>query len=477
MKIRNITVFLLLLLIIPSMAAAENSGVRETVPAPLQEYIGSPVTPVEFIKITEPDGSKKVETITSQQALEDIKMLEYIFEAGYSGRDYFGKKGVSFNAMYSDLRQLAEKGGTVKTADMEKIICKHLSGITDGHLKIRGTRTYSFYHHKNAYFADMMAEKRKDGFYITESKISQIPAGSLYTGKEGIMFPTLSPPGRRFYLVGKLSFKPIDSMEAEFGGKKVQVPLHPIKISKRETDRSDTYTTEKLEGITCINLTSLDASKKETLDEFVKSGASLKSEKCFILDISNNQGGSSAFARDFVRNLNGSAQWIKNFAFLKSPATLQSTANLYRLFPNLKSDEDFDIDKELEAMKKNPVRKWEVFTGNQQRETGSYKGKAIIISNRNVASSGEALLNFWRSIPGGIIVGENSGGIGNFGDVREYMLPGSKMVLTVPCKLFIVPGVEEGTGYMPDCWIDADMPEIEIIRWLKDPENYEPVLE
>ena len=477
MKIIKISIILLLLLIVPAIARAENTQGRVTIPPPLKEYIGLLTTPVEFINILAPDGSHKKETLTVQQALEDISMLEYIFETGYSGRDYFEKKGVSFKALITELRKLAKSTSTVKTADMERIICRHLSRITDGHLKIHGTKTYSFYRHKDAYFTDMTAEKRKDGFYIIESKISQIPVGSLYTGKEGIMFPTLSPPGKRYYLVGKLSFQPVNSMNAEFNGKTIPVPLHPTKMRKRETDESETYTMEKLEGITCITLTSLDPSKKKTLDGFVKSGSSLKSEKCFILDISNNHGGSSAFARDFIRNLNGTAQWIKYFAFLNSPATLQATANLYQLFPYLKSDEDFNIDKELESAKKNPVRKWEVFTGKRQREMGSYKGKAVIISNRNVASSGEALLNFWRSIPGGIIVGENSGGIGNFGDVREYMLPNSKMVLTVPCKLFIVPGVEEGVGYMPDCWIDSEMPEIDIIGWLKDPENYEPGLE
>ncbi len=477
MKVGKISVFLLLLFLIPTIAAAGKTNNRGSVPVPLQEYIGPLITPVKFIDIKAPDGSGKVDTLTSQQALDDIKMLEYIFETGYSGRDYFGKKGVSFESMYADLRKLAKNGETVKTGDMEGIICRHLSGVTDGHLRILGTRKYSFYRHKNAHFADLIAEKRKDGFYITESKVDGIPEGSYYTGKESIMFPTLSPPGKRYYLVGKLSYSPVNSMTAEFGGRRLQIPLHPIRMGEKKADTSKIFSTEKLEGITCITLTSLDSSHKKILDEFVKTGSNLKNETCFILDICDNHGGSSYFAHDFIANFNGSAKWINYFAFLYAPATLQATANLYNEFPHLKAYEDFDIDKEMENVRKNPVRKWEISTKSQEREMGSYKGKAVVVCNRNVASSGEAMLNMWRSIPGGIIVGENSGGIGNFGDVREYMLPNSKMVLTVPCKLFIVPEVEEGVGYMPDYWIDTEVPETDIIRWLKDPENYEPELD
>ena len=476
MNLKTITLFLIIFAIISSPPlSAKNKTVE--IPSVLREYIGKIKTPCELIKVYEPGKNRIKQSITSQQAMEDIKMLEYIFNNGYSGKDYFEKKGISFGSMFNDLRGLAKKNDKVKTADMESIIEKHLSGITDGHLKIFGTRKLSFYRHKDAYFTDLIMEKRGNRFYVFKSKIDNIPEGSIYTGNAPVMFPTLSPPGKRYYLVGKLSFDPVNSMNLKFGGKAVSVPLHPIKLSKRNHKDTGIYSSENFEGVPFISLKTLNPKYKKQLDSFVNIASSLKKKDGFILDLSNNHGGSSYYAQNFVKKLNGKTRWVKYFAFLKSPATLQATANIYKQYPDLKKHEDFDIDKELEIMKKNPSRKWEVFAGNQKREMGDYKGKAIIISNRNVASSGEAMLNFWQSIPNGIIVGENSGGIGNFGDVRDYMLPNSGITLMVPCKLFIVPGIEEGVGYMPHYWIDSEMPELEIIRWLKAPEIYEPELE
>ena len=36
----------------------------------------------------------------------------------------------------------------------------------------------------------------------------------------------------------------------------------------------------------------------------------------------------------------------------------------------------------------------------------------------------------------------------------------------------LVPGFEEGVGFMPDYWIDSADPVGEVVRWLNNPDTY-----
>lgn len=88
-------------------------------------------------------------------------------------------------------------------------------------------------------------------------------------------------------------------------------------------------------------------------------------------------------------------------------------------------------------------------------------------------SAGEDFLSYSKSLPDITIVGENSGGVGTFGEIRSYVLPNSKIRLNFPSKIFLSKYAEEGIGFLPDYWLDSSKPEEEVSNWLNDPQNYQ----
>jgi len=64
-----------------------------------------------------------------------------------------------------------------------------------------------------------------------------------------------------------------------------------------------------------------------------------------------------------------------------------------------------------------------------------------------------------------IIMGENTKGCMNTGDIRYFYLPNSLSFLSIPTARF--PNIfEEGIGFIPDYWIDNADPINCIVKWL-----------
>ena len=53
-----------------------------------------------------------------------------------------------------------------------------------------------------------------------------------------------------------------------------------------------------------------------------------------------------------------------------------------------------------------------------------------------------------------------------FGDIKSYLLPRSKIYISIPFKVFFE-GKEEGKGFLPDYWIDSKNPTKYLEKWLK----------
>lgn len=87
---------------------------------------------------------------------------------------------------------------------------------------------------------------------------------------------------------------------------------------------------------------------------------------------------------------------------------------------------------------------------------GQFKNQLVVLIDRNTASSAEIMLKCIKdNIPQSIIIGENTSGTLNTGDIRYYYLPNSLIFLNIPTAIFA--GIfEEGTGFYPDFWSKDD---------------------
>ena len=404
--------------------------------------------------------------VTQAEALEDLDMLSYLLDTAYSGREYWEKQGNSFPDSYRRIDAwIRGAGEKILIEDFLETAAQAYSFIHDGHMEMAGPRgeICSFAKTKKAYFADLLLEETQEGFSVLKSGCDALPCGSILpaAAASGHLFPTLSPPGRKHYLLGRRLWQSERERPAEpqlglaIDGKHIELPLHPCRAS--EISGKNGVFTHTRRGNTDIVQSSRFWEGDDVLiealeEEFRQLGQSLRTAPRVIWDLHDNHGGSSAYPWAFIDGLNGCADWPVDIAALSSPAILGARGK-----PG--ADE--------------PVRKWVSFRPAPPRrpEKAQYDGTLYLLTSEHVGSSGEAAVSMAMNVKDLVIIGESTGGRGVFGDTLNYVLPHTGIVVTLPHKLFLS-GAQEGIGFAPDYWLDAPDLLEETLRWLDAPEEY-----
>ena len=458
----------------------------------LSDYIGDLSRPTTFMEMAEPTQLDCPDSLTAQQALEDAETFFYIFENGYSGYHYWTGHGVDFEAAFDSVEALAAGGGKVAVADMEQAMAAALSEVQDGHLRITGHSRHSFLQRKSPYFADVIVERTSDADGVAEYTVVQslaegVEPGMVYRGPEERLFRIPSKRGVQQFQLGVFSDTYTTRAPFSFyagpgseSAAAIMLPLHECRLARAEEEPGPVFSAGEIDGIDAVRVSSFGYSQDSVLQEFVALGENLADEDRLIVNLMGNGGGSSVYPRDFVKNLNGTAQWRMYYAVLCSPATIGAAAGLPVSggMPAHIAEYVGQMRDVLDRLREQPVRTWLRVTREiAPREMGDYQGRAVFLIDRGVASSGEAFADYTKSIPGAVLVGENSGGVGTFGEVRTYWLPNSHIRLNVPSKLFLMPDFQEGVGYIPDYWLDSSNPVQEVADWLNHPESYQFQLE
>lgn len=478
------------------------------VQGPLAAYIDHLHQLTTFIELAPAEDGECPDSISGNEVLQDIEMLKYLFENGYSGYSYWKNRGVNFNGIYENLTELAEGSENVSIAEMEQIIAEGLADVQDGHLGVDGHERHRFLNRKSPYFADVIVERVPAGngysapgaeYIVIRSNYDSVEPGMTYTGSEDRLFRILSRHGVEQFQLGVFTgeytteaaflFLAEPAPDEETGSDyraashddsasvvSITLPLHECRLTRVETQDAQTYFTTEVEGIDLVRVSSFSNRHHESLQEFAESGTALAEKDMFIVDLMGNGGGNSAYARDFVKNLNGAAQWRMYYAVLCSPATVGSIASMpiTEDMPEVLSETIKQMQQALERLRERPVRNWLYVTDElTPRRMGDYEGRAVFLIDRDVASSGEAMIDYSKSIPEAVLIGENSAGVGTFGEVRQYWLLNSRICLFLPSKLFPAPEFEEGVGYIPDYWLDSAEPVREIAGWLNNPDSYQ----
>ncbi len=442
----------------------------------IDKYIIDKSKPTEFIKLTEYKESQAADFITRYQFFEDIKVIKYIFNNGYSGKDYWSKNGIDFDLMYKKLDELGNtKKSKISVREIECILAESLKNIIDGHLTIFGESTYRFFKHKDVYFADILIEKRDNNYFVIYSKQQEIKEGMRFDDSQDLLFKTLSPKGKEHFLIGILSYEKISNFNIKFDSKEYVLKLHPNKFNEANFNNDKVFYLEEKENIPIIHVTNFGVRNDKELLKYVEYGKELKNSFCFILNLYNNKGGSSNYPMQFFININNFAAWENIYAELITPATLQAQIHRFKYLKDPRPDVPKwvnSLNKTIDDQKKNPKYYWNIRNLYTDNETGTFNGTAIILINRNVASSGEAAISYSKCLKNSILIGENSAGIGTFGEVYFYILPNSKIRFQLPGKLFLMKDFYEGIGFIPDYWLDSNTPINEIINWIKNPEEY-----
>jgi hypothetical protein len=99
-----------------------------------------------------------------------------------------------------------------------------------------------------------------------------------------------------------------------------------------------------------------------------------------------------------------------------------------------------------------------------------YTGRLVVLVDKQVASSGETFAQLAAQIRGAVLVGENTAGCVDYGNVdMKPALPHSGIQCAFGRTRFVEDWIRpsrEGVGFFPDYWLDTADPVAQIAAWL-----------
>ncbi len=454
---------------------------EQVIPEIFSKYITQKSTRVPYKQLILSTGAEKEkapDSISSNAALEDVEMLEYLWKSSYSGYEYWEFHGADFDGYIENLKSWVSQVPMISTLEFENQTTSILKEIYDGHISFVGAGYYGAYRHKSVYFSDVLVEKTDTGEYrVIDSKNNMVTVGATFTqdGQVDYLFPTLAPPGKQQFLVGVFSYTPQRSIEFSFDHEIREVTLHKSRLMLAKFDDPAPYYINRENVVPVVRVTGFGDALYTQMQDFMLSGFELKNEKTILINLFNNGGGSSVYPQTFLKNLNGSVQWDVHWAELTSPAIAEYYANFKldpQASPGLKKLAN-RYSGQFEKLRSFPTKSWTFSRDEKKQVDGIYKGQLVLLTNRRVLSAGENLVGASASVSDRIVIGENTGGVAQFSSTCAYVLPNSRLVLNLPRQLIFIPGLEECVGYLPDYWLDTHLPLEETLKWLESPEKYQ----
>lgn len=441
------------------------------------------------------DEAKPPLTITGEQALQDISMLEYIINNAFAGRDYWQSNGLDFPSMYKSLRKLVTGNTTVATGNIEDTIYHYLSLINDAHTHVTGFKNREMVRNLRPYYSEIVVEKRGNTYIVVNSADARVKKGARYLGPVSGLFRTLSAPGITQYLVGQQSVVPIEKMKVSFNSGSTVLTLHPSKMGDiRFADAESLYEMDTAAAIPVIRSSSFSHSQNQkSLTDFINSGKLLSQKKAFIWNIIDNRGGDGYFPTAFIQAFNGTSYENVTTLTLYSPVINQcywpgrnSWIHWDALSMKGLKDELFPLDsipagkrekirrmrQDKKTVQNHPEKLWEVEPAKAAVK-GTYEGKVIVLVNHLTNSAANNAVAMAKNLKNALIVGENTGSAYTFANVKYYALEHSRIKLWLPSVLLLNPDNRMEKGFEPDYWLDTADPVSEVRRWLASPSSYQ----
>lgn len=387
--------------------------------------------------------------LSQKDALEDFETYKYLMDNAYSGRDYWSMHGVDFAKGYAEIENKLRYMDNISSAEFARTIYQTFAGkIIDNHLGIRAMistdRTYmGFFGNKYAYFSGVTVEKSDSRYIVAASENPIIKAGDTIECEDSNLFRTLAPCGKDFYYVGTRSWTPIDRMTIGINNEITTIPLHKSRAGEFKTLEDEYFKLIDLDGYSVVYSGTFFPSNSVPRNCGAELGKSLRQKKNLLWVLAGNGGGSSEYSRHFIQELNGYANNATHMAWLKTHITDFSTVNHDKPYTEWVINLDPPVD----------------YSKSQ------FDGSLYTIINSKTGSSAENAIGYSKCVKNNILIGENSCGMGLFGEQQSFLLKNSMILLGIPCKIFLSES-KEGEGYTPDYWVDsADLVQT-VTKWL-----------
>ena len=403
--------------------------------------------------------------ISREQALEDLDILEYLLNTAYSGIEMARKRGVIFTGCIDKVRAAIRSADSVNTVEFFQAIVETLEEIRDFHLVFSLSsfdRRHVFCKHRYACFADVIVgDLQKDRrCTVLFSSHPGLNRGVSIRPPEDSLFPTLPDIHGERFLIGKMSDGIVEKIPIEVEKKTIDLPVHRCRMGETGTENAlwSACRIGDVELVRCHRLTSFSDNEHMRLRALADYGKTLRVARTIVLDLRDNSGGDSSIAAEFIRNLNDFGESHLRYRKLDSLPSRLSELTMRGL-----SGQAFSAQREACLRDDRTAWREGPAIGKQK---GSYKGRLILLTNAQTASSAEIFVKICReSVSDCTVIGENTKGCLNTGDTRYFFLPHALIFINIPTAEF-VDVFEEGVGFLPDLWLDGNEPVSAIMEWI-----------
>lgn len=385
--------------------------------------------------------------IYPEQMKEDISVLEYILCNIYSGKDFLKKRGIVVSDKLNAAKLKIDAVSFMNKVDFFNLLCSVLSEVEDDHLVFTlpyFEQTHHFCMHNTVYFADFVLQKNGDKYVVVASNDSSIKCGDIIEAEEDCLYATVGSQ----LLYGVFSKKDIQTTTCICNGKEIKINVFSMPVKKISSDIWSYNKYQDIDIVAIHRFTSFNEVEEQEMINLISLGSKLKESKKIILDLRGNYGGNSQYVQRFIENLNGSAVLNLNYAKLNTQGSRLAEISLY-------ANDLLNYEYIKKEILSDPISRWQC-SEIQPIQEAQYKKELILLTDRRTASSAEIMIKCVKdNIPQSIVIGENTSGTLNTGDIRYFYLPNSMIFLNIPTAIFA--GIfDEGTGFIPDYWSKDD---------------------
>ncbi len=450
-----------------------------------------------------------VEKISNQQAISDLNDFKYILSSSYAGYDDMLEKGFYEENLDNKFNELFSNRNEIYTKDFYNFLIDNTEEyINDDHFSLAINHSMKSFCQKNViYYTNTYLKYSNNSYYVSETDNAKLKLNAKYTDSENYLFIYKSK-GQNIYRLGILSENPLTEKEFNFDNNVITFNLHndgAIEVRAPEKLKYHEIETNKSAYVSISSFMPVDNDSiyKKGIDIVLNKYSNLTSKwsnkKNIVIDLRSNRGGYPIYSAFFLYSL---------FDTNLIPLTNENR-NLINQYFNYDFQRNLFIDSPIStftklqsAARKNQseaVSYYTVFLTKQQnnptrlvyttdydsynkRKTPAFKGKIIILTDRNTVSAGEVTVAIAKKLfeptQQLIIIGENTNGMNSYFDVFAITLPNSNLVLSVPFAKNIQLENDkfwngEGFGYYPDIWSEGKDLNTNIFSISKDKELFE----
>ncbi|MBK8901677.1 MAG: hypothetical protein IPM53_10875 [Anaerolineaceae bacterium] len=393
--------------------------------------------------------------LTPEQAREDVAYLFALLKNGYAGYGYFNENG-RFDRVQAQLNAAIGDQARVSREWLLEQILTRLNFLQDCHFSI-GYHTLCqpqyFWTVADWYFYE------EDGRYVTWQ------AGEMWwltavdgESPEQMLKLTLDAQGAPAFLLGQLANAqpqnsvltfslPEDNALEQMVGWETAVFDPPVV----------TYETYRTDSDIPVVVSRLFPAEDEKLPRFVADASDLAAEPIVIVDIRGNSGGSDLWAEQWVESFSGAAPAAHEImSVLWTETAVQGKINAVTYLGYSGEIVDF-LQADLAFVQNAAPEPWVTHYLPPIPPIANDNQLVVVLLDKGTASSAESFIGYLRQLENVVFVGENSGGVGQFGEVAHFVLPNTGLPVFFGTKLFFPPDLSftEGIGFLPDVWVPA----------------------